>query len=314
MRKKAQLGIVLLIIIILIIIGSIIIALSFMNKKLSETENQINISMINLFLKSVNNDEIINTNYILTSNNSIISSGKLSDWLNLLIDSKNEYNLYCWSENYYLGNFSKKISNEELILNSSKLICNLSKIGTLNISYLGSIESKFISLNISAIDKINDLQICESHTIGIIRVNMLGLYCSYWTNISGFYEVKTSNGTKYLPNYYPDGLRICAEWEWSLNCKKFENNRCFIDESNIPNRLKNKVDHCWDLKRNLKYSSTLVQFNLDTFNTNSNDKIDFYILDKESRLIDGNLTKFIEINEGNTWTDIGAKDKIVEVR
>lgn len=314
MNRKAQLGMVLVIGLVLVIILVIIISISFLNKKLTQQENQVNVSLIDLYIKSINQDnEIINTNYILTSNNSIVSQGEISDWTNFLVDSKNEYNLYCWNEEHYLSNFSKKISNEEKVLNSSKLICNLSKIGTLNVNYLGSIESKFISLNISAIDTFKDLTICESHTIGIIRVNMLGLYCSYWNNIYGFQEFQYFNKTKYyMPIYYPNNLRICGDW--SLNCKIFENSRCFIDESSTPNRLKNKVDTCWEIKKDLKDSGLSIQFNLDTFNTNQNDKIEFYILDKESRLIDGNLTKLNEINSENTWVDIGAKDKIIEVK
>lgn len=311
--KKGQLGLIVLIGLILIIIISIIVALSFMNKKVSESEIPKDIEYINIFLKSVSNNEVINSKYILVSNNSIISRGELSDWLNLIVDSNNSYDLYCWNEEYYLVNLSKEISEEEKIANASKIICNMSKIGDININYLGSIESKFINLNISS-ENLKDIKICESHTIGITKVNMLGLYCSYWNNISGFKEMEYFNKTKYsVPIYYPNNLRICSEYDWALNCRKFENNRCYIDESQIPNRLKNKVDTCWDLRRDLSKSDISIQFSLDTFNTNEKDEIEFYILDKESRY-DGNLTKYEEINIENTWEDIGAEDKVIKIK
>lgn len=314
MKKQAQLGIIVFVILVLSIIVGIIFALSFMNKEIGENVEVSKINYINLFIKSIDSSgEIIKTDYILTSNNTIIDQGELGDWLNLFIDSSLQYNLYCWNDDYYLYNFTKIISDEELKLNSSKAICNLSKIGSLNVESLGSIQSKFIELNISTNETIKGIKICESHTIGILKTNLLGIYCSYWNNISGFQEKEMFNGTKYyIPIYYPDNLRVCGDW--ALRCIKFENYRCYIDESEIPTRLKNKVDHCWDLKKDLKDSDLNIQFSLETFNTNYNDKIEFYILDSEYRLVDNNLIKLFEINNNNDYIDIGAKDKIVEVK
>lgn len=313
-NRKGQLGIVLIIIFILILVISIIIAISYMNKKIGETEKEEQINYIDFFLKSVDSrtKELIISDYILISNGSIISQGTISDWLNLIVDSKSEYNLYCWNKEHYLTNISKKIKNEEIKLNSSKIICNQEEIGKLKITNSGSIESKFISLNISTDKTFKNIEICEAHTIGITRVNLIGFYCSYWNNISSHVEKTYSNGSKYyIPVYYRDNLRFCDGW--GLNCEKFENNRCYIKESNVPNRLKKKVDHCWDIKKDLNESSLQVSFNLDTFNTNEKDKVTLYILDKESRLIDGNLTKFDEIKIDSDYIDIGANDSIVEV-
>ena len=308
-NKKAQLTIVIIVIVILAIIASIIVALSYMNKKIGETKSEN--SSINLFIKAIDSNGLIKVNYTLVSNESIIS-GELSDWINLVVDSKSQYTLYCWNNENYLINISKTISNEEKTLNSTKIICNPDKIGNLTIKTKGSIESKFIELEISTNDTFKDISICESHTIGITKVNLIGLYCSYWNNVSHYEERFYRNKTPYyVPIYYADGLRFCNEW--SLNCKKFENSRCYIDEMEVPNRLKTKVDHCWDIKKTLNNSNLNIQFQLETFNTNDKDKVIFYIIDKESRY-NGNLTKFIEINIDNNYVDIGAIDKIVEIR
>lgn len=315
LNKKGQLGIVLIIFLIIVIIAGIIIALSYINKKSPIVVEQIN--YIPMFLKSVDsNNNLMISNYILYQNDSIISSGNLSDWQEIEVDSNKSYEIYCWNQDHYVTNFSKIISYEDKNLNASKLICSPDKIGKITVNYFGSILTNFINLNISTDYKIKSLIVCESHTIGVLSVNLNGISCenNIWTNISGYQQYTYPNKTIYfVPVYYNGTLRRCGN-DWFLNCIKYENNLCFIDNSEVPNRLKNKVDSCFDFKRDIINESLKINFNLETFNTNNKDKIEFYLIDKDLKLINSQWLSVSEISENNNYIDVGAEDKVLEVK
>lgn len=297
--KRGQLAAIILICLIVIIIISIIVLLSLINKKSNNPETTNEIKYIPLYIKSVNQN--IKTNYVLEQvfNDSkiTISEGILTDWTEVTVDSKGIYSLACWSDDYYFNRTDKKISNEELALNSSKLICYPEKIGKIKVFHTGELRDKLskISLNISTDNNLKHLTICSSHTIGILSVNLLNnqIICDTgswrnWTEI---------NFTTKTPIFLENNTYVCSNsLDWKTQCSKVERNICYYKGMTILNKLKNKADVCWYIGKNLKNSSILIDFQIDILNLNSYDELEFYILDQDTRIINNQEELLYETN------------------
>lgn len=309
--KKAQLGVVLIIFLILIVIFIILFSLAMMNKKAGNQENQVN--YINLYIKSIDSKtkENINTNYSLESNNTIISSGSLSDWTEIQVDSSQEFKLFCWNQDYYTKETSKIITLEEKNFNSSKIICEAEKIGKISVFHSGNLNQdvNLINLTISTEDRLNKLEICESHTSGILSVNIEELKCEFgaWKN---WIQI---NYTTNQPIILPNNSYMCG-MDWESKCEKVNGIFCYPKDEDIPNRLVNKVDKCFYIGKNLLNNSINLNFKVETFNKNDKDYIEFYVIDSDKKRID-NEWKFVnEISENNQFIDVGIEDKIYKIQ
>lgn len=310
MNKKSQLGIILIIVLILIVIFVILFSLSMINKKAEQkTENK---NYINLYIKSIDSKskENIEINYSLESNNTIISTGSLFDWTEFKVDSSQNYKLYCWNKDYYVKEINKEITFDEKNLNSSKIICEAEKIGKIEVSHSGDLnnEINLINLSISTEDKLQKLEICESHTSGILSVNLDEFKCEFgswknWTEI---------NYTINEPIILPNNSYMCGI-DWETKCEKVNSVLCFIEQAEIPNRLKNKVDKCFYIGKNLLNNSINISFKIETFNKNNKDFVEFYIIDSDKKYINNEWIFVNEINENNQYFDVGAETFIYKI-
>jgi hypothetical protein len=311
MNKKSQLGIILIIILILIVIFAILFSLAMINKKAEQKTESIN--YINLYIKSIDSKskENIETFYSLESNNTIISKGVISDWTEFQVDSSQEFNLFCWNKDHYTKEVNKIITFDEKNLNSSKIICESEKIGKVEISHAGNLNQdiNLINLNIFTEDKLSKLEICESHTSGILSVNLEDeiLKCEFgsWKN---WIQI---NYTTNEPIILPNNSYMCGI-DWETKCEKVNGIFCYLKEENIPNRLINKVDKCFYIGRNILNNSINISFKIETFNKNSKDYVEFYIIDSDKKFIN-NWIFVNEINENNQYIDVGGEDKIYKI-
>lgn len=312
MNKKSQLGIVLIIVLILIVIFTILFSLAMINKKAEENKQTIN--YINLYIKSIDSKtkENINVNYSLESNN-IISTGSLFDWTEFKVDSSQNYKLYCWNKDYYTKEIGKIITFDEKNLNSSKIICEAEEIGKIIISHSGDLNNdiNLINLSIFTEDKLSKLEICESHTSGILSVNLEKdlLKCEFGSWINW----KEINYTTNEPIILPNNSYMCGI-DWETKCEKVNSISCFIEQSKIPNRLTNKVDKCFYIGKNLLNSSVNISFQIETFNKNNKDYVEFYIIDYDKKFINNEWIYVNEINENNQYLDVGAETFIYKIQ
>ncbi len=306
-QKRGQLGIIFLCIIIFLVIVSIIVSLSFLNKKYSEDTTQIN--YISLYIKSTDKDSQnnIESNYILQDFDNIISNGTLSDWTEIKVDSSKQYILSCWNKEHYLSSFKKVFSSSELDSNSSRLICELNKVRNLKVFHKGELTEKLniLSVNISS-DYFKKLTICEAHTIGIISVDLLNkeIRCDSgswrnWTEI---------NYTTRQPIFLENDTYVCGMTDWFTYCKNTIRNLCYYKKTPIPNNLKNEVDNCFYIGKNLINSSINLDFQVNVFNLNNQDNIQFYILDQDQRLIDNSFQYVYYIENNGNYEDIGLEN------
>ena len=173
-RKKGSFGsIVLIITIVILFIIAIGVVLVMVVEKPNgnNTIHQSNYTM-KTYIKALDSKtkEQVVSNYRLEYNNTIISNGDLSsDALTEIITPKENLDLVCWSDNYYLGVTHKTFTSSELLSNVSTIDCAINKIGNIKVEHIGEIidGESIIKLNISTNDNLENLKICSSWTAGI---------------------------------------------------------------------------------------------------------------------------------------------------
>lgn len=313
-NKKGSIGAIIGIIIgitfiVLIIIILIIIAgKSNRNTPISET----NYSM-KVYIKAINieTEKQVSSNYRLEYNNTIISNGILdSEALTEIIVPKENLDLICWSDKYYLGVTHKIFSTLELSLNISKIECEMYEIGKIIVKHSGKIidGESLIKLNISTDKNLENIKICNSWTAGIISALPMNknLICNngIWTNLS--------NGKKLPDMYYKCGECVESYCDWIEKCEEVKGVICYPFLHNVPRRYERKVDNCYNTGVTLRKNSTVINYIIKTNQPTPLDEITFYIMDSDIRLdaTNGIQRHLTEIGEDQ----IGANDLIYTVK
>jgi hypothetical protein len=152
----------------------------------------------------------------------------------------------------------KVFTEEEQLLNSSKVDCSLDKIGNVVIRHTGNISEGEITLRVETDGVYKNLTICTAWTTNIISVS-------------------------------------------EDNCT----DSCLIEQ--IPARLQNKVDKCFNTETTLNKDKIDVKFKITSDNANSLDEITFYIFDKDTADNFELLSEYEGIN-------LGSEDKIYTIK
>lgn len=243
----------------------------------------------------------ITANYTLyyinleTKANRIINHGELEPVWNV-INIKNaetgRYFLFYGNENYYLQsmiydiNFSYTKSNVER--NNELLFKKTLKKSNITITHNGTIGD-ILNITINSDDRLNKMAICLYKTIGIVRVfpQDFTISCQYgiWLNYTNSSTVKGKTSYQWLPEgYYKCGdyKNYDIENDIIIKCSETVGNLCKINNMNIPKRLTDKVDECYNLGYTLVNENLTLSFSFYNMpDIDESDYIDFYILDQE---------------------------------
>ena len=318
-NKKANTGIVIVIIVGVFILAGIILGLIIANQKgYFKKTPETNQDLVNMYLKAMNEKttEQIKASYVLEylHNGSIlrISNGNLSkDSLTEVKDVPvysvtTPIKFSCWSDEYYFRTTIKFFDFSEITSNTSKSVCPLEKIGSIQVTHTGEIENGLISLNISTNKHYKKLSICTAWTPGIIYVSpkdsMITCNSGNWLNWS-IYNATTKKYKYYDNDYYRCGD---AKLENLEQCESVIGNRCQSYSMDTPFRYLNKVDNCFYTGKNLNDESYVVEFDVKTSNLNQLDEITFYLMDKDKRFSD--LEQMWIWESEKNGINIGAED------
>jgi hypothetical protein len=306
MNKKGlgTVGIICIIVAVVLIAVFVVAVILFSSNKIKIQEEK-NLQTIPMFLSlSDEKGNLIEANYIAEYTNSKgqrieISKGKLPNSINQ-IDVPINYTILvsCWSEDYYLSkSYRLPPGQEELSSNKTTLNCEMYKIGDLQITHSGDLNSivNEIVLNISTQDRFNRLGICFSRTTGIKYVSIKDqiVNCdSNWLNYSS-YDSQTG---KY--DYLENNTYQCGEN--TEKCEIVEGNRCKLFGEEIPVRLKSLVDSCSSIGNIINQTISIpIEVTTEDYK-NSFDNIKIYLYDKDRRFIEGkNSWEWVSEYNGN---------------
>jgi len=324
-NKQAGIGIFITITLLFLTITGIIVAILIANEEgvFNSDDENTNPPTINLYIKARDKNNFTNANYVLDYNQNpptIISEGELSpdEWTE--IKSPLELiHLYCWNNENYVVKASKIFSPPEIKSNTSKLICDMPKIGNITVSSKGKINHglNLITLNITSEGWYYKPALCLSWTAGITSVSRPEYIetCNKgdWVNYS-YFNASSQEYTYLNPNFYRCGNcqggspSSCERVE---ECKFVEQNKCKLFEMDVPYRYKTKVDDCSYLGSSLNNESRIVEFEVKADNPSELDEVTFYIFDRDRRFSPSeNMWVFMsEYNEKN----IGNSQDIVHI-
>lgn len=306
-------------IVVSIIIGIIfilILALGFvfLRDKISPSGSS-EVKYMKIYIRSLESKNQTVSDYFVDYsqglNSVILSNGKLSEdsYTEVLnIPQDQEIYVTCLSDQYYSDRKLKIFSQTELDLNSSKLDCNLKKIGNLTIKYSGGlndIENR-IELNISSDKFFQGLSMAFSWTAGIVDVSIdqMSKTCgTEWKNYTKFNE--TNGEYLYLDNssYQCDGK--------IENCKSIDGLNCVLSDEKIPNRFLGQVDYAFYTGKDINNETYKLNINVKTTeDKNSFDYLKIIFYDKDLRYT-GTRWEYVSELGGK---DISAKDKEVIIK
>jgi len=316
-NKKASIGIVIGVFILILFLIGITVALIMIvenSKKIEPIQEEY---PIKLYLRALSNENQVNSNYRIESNNTVLSSGILnSDSFTEIKVPRSEIKIICYSDYYYLSAISKTFNSEEINSNVSKVDCNLKEIGDIKVTHTGSITEgeSIIKLNISSDKNLKNIKICNSWTPGIISAFQLekNIICekSDWLNFTNF-DVNSKTYT-YLPNnFYRCGDCVGVYCDLIEECTSVNGRFCTPVRYKEPERYKMKVDNCFDTGKSINSNSILVEYLVKGSNLNSLDYVKFYVMDSDIRfnVVNNFNRQMTEIN----GVTIGADDMVYVV-
>jgi len=316
--KKSQAGVFIGIIVFLVIVG-IIVALIIVVQKSSWFDEPVEIveSPMKLYLKATDEltQEQVSANYSIYVRGTLASRGVLSEYSLTEIElPRNNLEIYCWSNDYYLSRYYKLLSNEELTSNISKSLCHMRKVGNLKISHKGDLSKieNTITFNITADEGWwQKLSVAIAWSSGIIEVYQPGgeaILCEkgLWKNYTE-YNASTKEYTWTPTTYYVCGHcenRIC---EISQRCESVDKNKCVPFSGITPERFIGKVDTIKHIGKELYNQSYELVFNVKTLeNKNALDYVEFTFYDNDRRF-DPNENLWIYMSEQN-GINLGGED------
>jgi hypothetical protein len=309
-------AIILVSIIGILFVVAIVVGVLVMNQKGFFSEPEKNVTQIELFINSedIETRQTLDSNYILTYNDSIISQGQLKadSFVPITLDADKLYTVSCWNDNHYLVKASKVFSQEDINQKKARFTCSMVKIGNLEVTTNN--ELKIGTNEIMYKVKSKDgwtyrLSGCFSWSAGIIDISMLSntVTCenAVWLNWSSY------NGTTKTYNYLPSGQFRCGDR--IENCEKVESNRCRLAGMEIPKRFKDKADSCIYLGKTLapneEYNFTVQVKTLDILNQLDFLDLTMFDLDRRYSTTENN---FVWVDEEN-GVDISQEDKIISL-
>lgn len=315
--KKAQSNIGIWIglgVFILFIIGAITVFIILMQDSDPEETEGMGIPL-KLYLRAVNyldETESIEANYRIETNHSLISEGVLSGGsVTELEVPRKQLALICWADGYYLGRTYKFFSGEELAANVSSSVCNMKKIGSIDVKHTGELSegTSIIRLNITATGNYGKLKICNRWSAGIIsalpRNNQLICDKGVWLNWSK-QDPETKEKTMLPDTYFRCGQCTYPYCDWTARCSSVNGANCEEYSMKIPNRYLGRVDNCYYSGRSLTDESVIIEYLVRSSSINPMDEVEFFIMDSDRRHdpIENNLIYMTEQN-GEV---IGAED------
>lgn len=320
MRKRGEgsgiwIGISIFVLFIIVVVTLFIVLSQDGGEEIQKVEDTIN-----LYLRAtnyLNESEQVAANYRIEANNTLIEEGILSkDSVTEINVPRKDLVLICWADGYYLGRTYKIFSQEELLSNASKGICNMRKIGEINVTHTGDIKEgeSIIRLNISSDGNYGKLKICNRWSAGIISALPVSseLMCDSgnWLNWSK-YNSTTKEYTMMPETYFRCGECNYPYCDWTSRCSSVNGRSCKVYSMKVPNRYVGRVDNCYYSGRSLRGDSVIIDYLVKTSNLNQLDEITFYIMDSDRRFnpSENMLTYMTEQNGEN----LGAEDTTYKI-
>lgn len=293
MRKNGEsnvgvwVGVISFVLIIIAIITVLIIVSQNDSTEVEETKPPIK-----LYLKAVNylnESETVTANFRIEVNGTTVESGILSkDSITELEVPRKQLRLICWSDEYYLGRTIHTFKEEELRANASKAVCNMRKIGKIDVTHTGELKEGLskIKLNITATGEYGTMKICTRWSAGIISVlpENSELICDNgnWMNWSK-YNTTTEEFTLMPDNYFRCGECNYPYCDWTARCSSTNGAKCIEYSTKTPNRYAGLVDDCYYPGKSLKDESVIIEYNVKASSINPLDEIEFFIMDSDRR-------------------------------
>jgi hypothetical protein len=309
MNKKGRWGLWVISFLVIILLIAVIVAIIFIanQKNTSQTSEETQIRLIDVFIKSKDNfNSYFNGNYyILQEGSAITYSGTTNSdsFSEISLPEHANYQIYCSGDKYYTERTRKSFTSRDLEFNKTSIECTGSRMGELKIETIsGNIQSEdsIISLNLTCFGgECRRLNVCFSWTVGIKNAKPIEsrLICDEgsWKNFTSCDDTSCS--------YLPQNQFLCGEY--TQKCSSVKDNFC-EPELSIPSRFKSKMDECYPLGITLKNDQSYqLDFNVKTLSIkNSLDELNLIFYDSDRHFI-GNKTEWITELNGK---DYGNKD------
>lgn len=257
----------------------------FVNKE-ANNESQENLITMNFkFIDKNSKAEINNLNITLVKDQAKLREISYKDeWLGVNLEDQKNYTFFLEKDGYYstINKLTATISNEKLEIQPQ---------GQLVVSHTGSLNNE-IDLEIRAIGKVNNLNLCSFQTLGFIDIDIPEhtSYCySNWSKLK-------------------DKIYTCGEL--TQHCKETkDNNSICILENRIPERHKDKVNKCINIGKNLENDKITIPITTRVWQLTTSDLLTFYVID-EDLVFDNNFYYDFEKNK----EDNGVKDIVYTIR
>ncbi len=307
MNKRGQSGWIIGVVIVFLIvcIALLVIILSIGSPEDSENPSQQKIKVF-LTTSDIDSKAQISANYIIFENTTLIKQGttNLDSPIELNIPISDSVEVYCWNEDYYTNKITKDFTNYDFSFNSSKIDCQMNKIGNLEVNVISGDLSKIentIILNLTSKDgTFNRLGACISWSIGIYAVDDSSnqLFCNQgnWTKV------------KNTTNTYS-----CGNKQEKEQCARIEKgNSCMPSDMEIPDRFNGIVDKCTYFGGIIeKDMNRQITLNVATYDfKNSFDYLELTFFDQDKRYI---INKIDYVYEDTNKLDIGANDSTIRI-
>lgn len=267
------------------------------NINTTEEINQTNITY-NLYLSAVDGSGVQQkANYLILWNNTKLSDGELSEdsLTEIKINKKDNIEIYCWGNGYYLSGFEESLNDREISDGSTKQICNLREVGDLEINHTGEItrdERNIIRINLRTKKNFNHLSAVISWTNGILnyKIRETEVSCKDgWKNYTDYDEE-----TKIYEWIKEKGKYKCGEdFEF---CKEInKNGLCVVEDEEIPRRYGNGVDRAFYSGKSLHNEEYTITLEVETIeDIKEGDYLELIFYDKDFRYVAGEFQIFSE--------------------
>jgi len=195
------------------------------------------------------------------------------------------------------------------------------KTESVDITHTGTIKDNNINISIFVNkDTLLKFSMCFSWSFGILSVNppqfVKECKTGIWVNFSKYTPERIEKMwwffKRKVPEKYdwlPQGTYQCVKEQ--VRCSEIKSNFCYLEGLEIPQRLQNSVDKCYEISKTLHPNETFsTDLSIDTLESiNKDDYFEIYIIDKEKIKI-GNDYVF-SFSDGNK--DVGIKDIVYRV-